>query len=369
MTKDLVKLNKITEKTWRWLKVNETELKDVAIPEYLPFNDNNIINDSAKKYIETDSVNIQNVVNKFGSYDNSVGISEEVNLINEDNCNFKYILHIKGNEKVNEPIIIDYSLNDANSSLIENITIVAEKYSEVTILIKYGTNSDDYMFHNGMIKIYADDNSTINLVKVQTLNDKSINMEAVAVYAGYNTKVNTSIIDVGSHTSIQSYSSYLIGNGSKATLKNIYFGANNNILDMNYTMNHIGKKSDSSIIVKGALKDGSKKTFRGTIDFKQGATESTGEESENVMLLSDNVKTDSVPLLLCGEDDVSGAHAASVGKINEEKLFYLMSRGFSKKEANKIIIEGEFSSIINTIPDESTIEMVVELIQRRLENE
>ncbi|MNT06745.1 FeS cluster assembly protein SufD [compost metagenome] len=134
-------------------------------------------------------------------------------------------------------------------------------------------------------------------------------------------------------------------------------------------MNHFGKKTNSSIIVKGALKDEAKKVFRGTIDFKTGAIKSIGEESENVIALSAKVKTDSIPLLLCGEDDVSGNHSASVGKINEDKLFYLMSRGFNKKDANKIIIEGEFSSIINTIPDESTSNKVINIIQRRLENE
>lgn len=369
MVKDLVNLNKITENTWRWLRVNSCELKNITIHEKSSYVNSNLFNDVTKKYIIDDKNIIENITSKFSNYENNNGISDELNELNLNNCNSEYIINIPENEKVSKHLFFDYKLDLLNNSLFDNITIVSGKYSEATVVINYDSISDEDMFHNGIIKIYADDNSKLNLVIIQTLNDTSINFDSIVTFAGYKSEINTSVIDIGAYTSIKSYTSYLVGENSSATLKNVYFGSNNNFLDMNYVMNHIGKKSNSSIIVKGALKDGAKKIFRGTIDFKTGATRSTGEESENVILLSDNIKNDSVPLLLCGEDDVSGAHAASVGKINEAKLFYLMSRGFSKKEANKIIIEGEFSSIINIVPDEKILEKVMDIIKRRLENE
>lgn len=368
MVKDLKKINQITVNTWRWLKVNYADIEGINIPNKI-YDDNSILlNEGIKKYIEDNYNNIEHVVSKFDNSDTNFGISKEVNEINNSNSNFK-IIYIKENEKVVEPIIIDYTVKDENVSLMENINVVMGKYSEATILIKYDSDLENYIFHNGLLKIFADDSSKLNIIKVQTLNEKSLNFDSISIYAGYNAEINTSIINIGASKSIQSFEGNLIGDNSKLTLKNIYFGSRDNVLDMNYVMNHIGKKTNSSIIVKGALKDEAKKVFRGTIDFKKGAIKSIGEETENVIALSEKIKTDSVPILLCSEDDVSGNHSASVGKINEEKLFYLMSRGFSKKEAHKIIIEGEFSSIINSIPDEEITEKVINLIQRRLEND
>lgn len=368
MIKELNELNKITVKTWKWLKVNDLSLKEVNIPEKLSYDNQPILNEENNEYLtDIDNSEVKRIISSFNIDNNKE--SNEITELNEKNCNSKYCIYIKENEKVVEPIVFNYTLDNDNIALIDNITIVAGKGSESTIVIKYNSNIEDYTFHNGILKIYADDDSKVNLIKVQMLNDKSYNFDSNVTYLGYNTKLDTTLIDLGAKVSVQNQYNDLLRENATATLKNIYFGSNDSLNDMNYVMNHIGRRTNSLIEVKGALKDNAKKTFRGTIDFKTGAFKSQGEESEHVILLSDSVKTDSIPLLLCGEDDVSGAHAASVGKINEEKLFYLMSRGFNEKEAKKVIIEGEFSNIINNIPDENIREEVIQEIKRRLENE
>lgn len=115
--------------------------------------------------------------------------------------------------------------------------------------------------------------------------------------------------------------------------------------------------------------DRSKKTFRGTLDFKKGCKKSKGEEEEYTVLLSPHVINKSVPILLCTEEDVDGQHAASAGRIDENKLFYIMSRGFSETEAKKLVIEAAFNPIINQIPSEEIKNKISTSIRRRLENE
>ena len=90
------------------------------------------------------------------------------------------------------------------------------------------------------------------------------------------------------------------------------------------------KKSFSDIHTLGALSDTSKKSFRGTLDFLRGAVASEGAEEDTCLLLDPTVKSISLPLLLCKEDNVVGNHAASAGQIDQNKLFYLMSRGLVK---------------------------------------
>jgi Fe-S cluster assembly scaffold protein SufB len=149
-------------------------------------------------------------------------------------------------------------------------------------------------------------------------------------------------------------------------LSSIYFGDGNRIIDLNYLINHIGRRTISNIETKGALKDRAKKVFRGTIDFKLGASRSKGIEEEYALLLDKEVKASSVPLLLCSEDDVEGQHAASAGQIDNEKLFYIMSRGISEKEAKKFIVEASFAPVIDKVPCEDLRDVIRDEIQRRL---
>ena len=132
---------------------------------------------------------------------------------------------------------------------------------------------------------------------------------------------------------------------------------------MNYYLKNTGKNTNNNLKVEGSLNNKARKNFRGTIDFVKGCTKSVGIENENCVLLSDEVIARSLPELLCGEEDVEGAHGISSGKVDKEKLFYLMTRGYSKKEAERMIIIANFTSIINEIKDEETKEEILKRIE------
>ncbi|MNP20031.1 FeS cluster assembly protein SufD [compost metagenome] len=253
--------------------------------------------------------------------------------------------------------------------MTDNNIIVAEKNSELNIVIKYTTQDDTVAIHNGITKIIAKEGSKVNLIKVQSMNDKSIHFDSNISFVSSLAQVKCISIEIGSNISVTNYVSDLTENLSESVMKSIYFGSKDMTIDLSYDMVHRGMRTKSDIETRGVLKDTAKKIFRGTLDFKKGATRSDGAEGEHVILLSPSVKSDSIPLLLCGEDDVTGAHAASVGKIDENKLFYLMSRGFNEKEAKKLIIEGSFSDIIDEIPLIELREEILDNIQRRLEDE
>lgn len=161
----------------------------------------------------------------------------------------------------------------------------------------------------------------------------------------------------------------LLGKKSSADISAIYFGSENQKIDMNYIVKHFGKKSKSKIEIRGALKDSSNKIFRGTIDFQRGAKGSHGRENEEVTILSDSVRNRSVPILLSQEDDVDGQHAVSSGKIDPEKFFYLQSRGLDEIQAQKLIVQAAFNPILDRIEDESLRLEISNRIERRLVDE
>ena len=116
-----------------------------------------------------------------------------------------------------------------------------------------------------------------------------------------------------------------------------YLGQGGNVLDYNIIVNHTGKNTNCNINASGALKDNATKIFRGTIDFKKGASGSVGAETETVLMLGEDVVNKTVPVILCSEENVSGTHGATIGELDEETLFYFESRGIDKKNAENIM--------------------------------
>ncbi|MBQ6758799.1 MAG: SufD family Fe-S cluster assembly protein [Selenomonadaceae bacterium] len=158
----------------------------------------------------------------------------------------------------------------------------------------------------------------------------------------------------------------LLGDDSVADLEAVYFGDAERKLDFNYVIRQHGKRTSANMNVRGALTDKSDKIFRGTLDFKRGAKNSTGRELEEVIILSEGTRNRSVPLMLAAEDQIDGHHAVSVGRLDEEKIFYLMSRGLDKSAAERLIVEAAFNPVIEKIPDENLRVELLETLQSRL---
>lgn len=118
--------------------------------------------------------------------------------------------------------------------------------------------------------------------------------------------------------------------------------------------------------MQGALKDISKKHFKGTIDFKNGSKKAKGNENEFCMLLSDTARSIALPMLLCKEEDVEGNHSTAAGKIDEKTLFYLMSHGFNRNEAMKLVVKAKFNKILEKIQNQELREEILNEIDKRL---
>ena len=158
----------------------------------------------------------------------------------------------------------------------------------------------------------------------------------------------------------------LRGDDSVADFEAVYFGDGKRKLDFNYVIRQRGKRTQATMNVRGALTERSNKIFRGTLDFQKGAKGSTGSELEEVIILSSGTRNRSIPLMLAAEDEVDGHHAVSVGRLDEEKIFYLMSRGLDKSEAERLIVEAAFNPVIEKISDEALRGELLESLQRRL---
>ncbi|MCR5216287.1 MAG: SufD family Fe-S cluster assembly protein [Lachnospiraceae bacterium] len=142
----------------------------------------------------------------------------------------------------------------------------------------------------------------------------------------------------------------LHGEASETEINVGYAKAGKSRLDMNYIARHYGPLTISNITASGSLRDQSFKLFRGTLDFVRGAKEASGAEAEDVFLIDDGVINQTIPLILCGEENVAGAHGATIGKPDDDTVFYLKSRGIPEAEAIELLAQAKLQAVVHKIP-------------------
>ena len=350
-----LKLNETPVRTSKNFNINNIKLEDVNIPKNInKFNNMNIIGEISKINIDENPSNC-NLIYGLGDI-----------LTNQVKTQANKKIKLEINNKDNKEIQVEFKFDENNLNLVDNIQIIANENSKGTVILKYESDENIVAFHNGIINLVAEQNSEINVILVNLLGLKSQNFLSIQNTLEENSKVKYTVVDFGGNNSITNYYSNLIGNNSENILNTIYLGKENQLFDLNYIAELRGKKSNIDIEVQGALKDNSKKHFKGTIDFKKGCKKSKGNENESCMLLSDTAKSLALPMLLCSEEDVEGNHSTSAGKIDEKELFYIMSRGFELKEAMKLMVKAKFNKILKNIKNEALKEQILNEINKRM---
>ena len=328
-------LNEIPVKTTNNFNINNLQI-DLNIPNILEF-----------KEFKTKNINLNyDIINNFNS---KIGLKFDKAL--------NITIDIK--DKIEENIELLYEFNN-NDTLIDNININYYENSKANIIIKYKSLDNNTHFHHLKENLKVSSNAEGSITIINMLNENSTNLIAIENETKNNSKITHNIIDLGSKTKINNIYTTTYDN-SENYLNNLYIGIND-IIDMNYNYINKGIKSTNIIESQGVLDNKSSKKFRGTINFLEGSKKSIGRENENCILLSDDSISSSVPILSCGEEDVIGTHSISSGKIDEDKLFYLMSRGLNLNESKKLIILSNFNKIISNIPDNKLQEEIIDYI-------
>ncbi len=213
------------------------------------------------------------------------------------------------------------------------------------------------------IKIYAEENAKVHLSMAQTLEKSEISFWDIGGELKENASVEIVKLEAGSKKTYTGTLMNLTGAKSSFDAQIGYYGKNKQKLDMNYVARHTGKRTISNMETNGVLEDGAFKLFRGSIDFKPGCSGAKGDEKEEVLLLGDDVVNQTIPLILCSEEDVEGNHGASIGNLDEKTMFYLKSRGFSEEAAQNMVARARIDSICEKIADE----YVKEKVERKLD--
>lgn len=341
-------LNETPVRTSNNFGINNIEI-DMDIPTYKDFANFDLYTP------ELEEIKVE--INKGVKSTNKIGI--------ERKTNYSVKITIPENKKIKHPIIFKFELDEDYEFLVENIEIILEKNASANFELLYISEEDNELYyHNGELNVKLQENAKSKIIVSNMLPVNADNLYAIENKLGVNSQLEYTIIDIGGKNKISRYNSELRGDNSKNYLNMIYLGKEKDIIDINYNMETYGQNVKAIINVQGAIADDAKKNFKGAIDFKQGSKKSVGKENENCMILSSNAKSKSLPMLLCHEEDVEGEHGVSSGKIDENKLFYIMTKGISYKDARKLIIKANFSDILKNIENEELKGMIEDRINK-----
>lgn len=350
-----IQLNETLIRTSKNFHINHILIPEFSFPTFKEYRNLKIVNSHA------DNIKVEE---KKENISLSYGVGEE--LLNQGS-NINLVITIKKNTFSKEPVSLIFNMNQKNDVLVDQIIIRAEEGSYSNIVLNYYNENEILGFHNGILKTVVEKQATLGITVLNLFNTKTKHFYSTDHEIEEEGKLNFTTVDFGGQYSISNYYANLKGDKSKHTLNTIYLGKDNQILDLNYITELQGCETNVEIEVQGALKDRAKKNFKGTIDFKKGAKKAKGNENEFCMLLSKTASSLALPMLLCTEEEVEGNHSSASGKMDENKLFYLMTRGISETEAKKMIIKANFNEIIKKIPCSNIQKQVFQEIDRRLE--
>lgn len=351
--KNWFKINQLPVKTWNFLQMNESRVRSAETFEG-SCNVEIKLADGGVLYDSTERVEELKLASAMGNDLRSLKDSLKIKPAS---------FYIKPNLELKNPIKINFKY-EKNKDYYNVIEVYVGENSSATIVMDY--QSYDELKGSAIIvtNLYAAKNAKIKVVQLERLGKRFVNFNDIAGRCEEEAVIDIKQIILGGQDRYYGCMIDLQGAGSKMNTEIIYSGSNNQKLDMNYIAQHKGEKTKSQIKVNGSLHEEAFKLFRGTIEFKRGASGSVGQENEEVLLMGNKVRNETIPLILCKEEDVEGSHGATIGELNEELLFYLSSRGIKKEEAYYLIEKSRIDSLCRKINDKEIFRKINDYMER-----
>lgn len=278
-------------------------------------------------------------------------------------------LYIPKNVVVEHPLHSLYWGDGDKQAFFNHIVVWLEDGAEVTFVHESASpsgNQETQLFHNGIVELRVGRNARLNFVELQSWGENvwSFTRERAQVMGDGN--LEWIFGAMGTHLTKNFSDIDLIEPGAYGRMSGFYFTNGDQHLDHDTQQNHLAKNTTSDLLYKGALMDNSRSVWQGMIYVAPGASGTDGYQANRNLILSQGAHADSIPGLEILTDDVRCTHGATVGKIDENEKFYLLSRGIPEKEAEQLIVMGFFTPIMDRIPFEGVQTRFTKAIQEKM---
>ncbi len=260
------------------------------------------------------------------------------------------VIRIAKDTSVDEPFELNFSAAE-NTAIFPHVLVIAETGSKATIIESYASSTKS--FTNAAVQVIVEDNASVTHYRVQKDGPEAFNVGTTEVSLGRDSRYDSTNINLGAAISRHDIDLKFTAEGGEAWVDGLYMLGGRQHSDTHSVIDHTVPNCVSHQTYKGVLNDHSRGVFNGKVFVRENAHGTDAQQSNKNLLLSNDARVDTKPQLEIFNDDVKCAHGATVGQLEEEELFYLLTRGLPKTLAKNLLTYGFAEAIIRKIGIES----------------
>jgi len=278
------------------------------------------------------------------------------------------LLYVPRNVRVEHPLHSLLWGPGLNLAYVSHLLIYLEEGAAATYVHESAspTETGGQTLHSGIVEIYVGPAASLRFVELQSWGESVWNFSHERALVDRDANLDWVFGAVGSHLTKNFSELNLIGQGSTGKVSGFYFTDHDQHLDHDTQQNHLAPHTTSDLLFKGALVQESRSVWQGMIYVSPEGQKTDGYQANRNLVLSRKARADSIPGLEILADDVRCTHGATVGKIDEEQVFYLMARGIPRSDAERTIVEGFFDPIMERIPFDGVRQRFQEAISEKM---
>jgi Fe-S cluster assembly protein SufD len=255
---------------------------------------------------------------------------------------------IQVGDGVNVPAPIVILNTTSGSSSFSSTQIILGRNSSATVVEYFEGGIDALVVP--LSEYEVGENASLQLVTYQRLDASAWHVARTTGFLGRDARLRQAVIGMGGHYNRSRNDAEMLGQGSENELRTTFLGSASQVHDFRTHQFHKAPRSRSTLLSKGAVADESRSVYTGLIEIEKGAKRTDARQTNHNLLLSAHAHADSVPNLDIRENDVMCAHASSVGPLDELQRWYLESRGVTREDAERLMIQGFFYEMLTTLP-------------------
>jgi Fe-S cluster assembly protein SufD len=277
-----------------------------------------------------------------------------------------FFLYVPRNVQVDLPFQSLFWAEGSEVGMLPHVLVVAEDNSRVDLVVNFVSDKNGTTgVNNSIIETFVGSGAHVRVATVNNMGDQIVDTTYRRAIVDRDGRMEWIVGDLGTGRVISDNTTHLKGDGGSVDVKTIAVGTDETRANITSTVHHWGKATESDINARGVMKDQASSIINGITKIEKGAKQANGQQAEKVLMLNREARGDANPILLIDENDVKAGHAASVGRVDELQLFYLMARGIPRQEAEKLIIFGFLSPVLAAIPIEALRERLHGVIERK----
>lgn len=260
-------------------------------------------------------------------------------------------IYIPAGMTIERPIYVRLESTGENGANFSHSIIWLEDGAAASVILELGSQaSNQGGLHNGVLEVRLGKGAHLNLSELQELGSGVANITTERALLQKNARLDWTYGAIGSKTSKTFITVDLVGEGSEALLNGFYFSGSGQLINLDTQQNHMAPHTNSNLRYRGAASGNGSAVWEGMIYVDSIAQQTDGYQSNRNLILDDGADIKTIPGLEIRADDVSCSHGATVGRLDDDELFYLQTRGISYKEAERVIVAGFFADVLGSVP-------------------